>query len=972
MLFPNLKAILIKIFNKTYPEVIMKQTIFTASLLLTLLLCAESLQLDRTNWKGNPLTWEAFPDGFKTIATGHTLEYTNAPLSENAEIEAVITIQKRLQVSYAVIGVALVQNSANFYHLALVERPLAAGGVHHIELHQKQNNAWPKSTNLTQVSVESPDMNWKYDVPYRLKLTKQGDTVTGTVTTMDGTLCYKRVIRFKEGAETPVNFVRPALRNDLAIATYTGLNGSHSGKTMDVTAAKTFPPYECDSYIKGKTTTPTGFFQVKQDVDGSWLAYDPLGRGFLALGMGSVRYNGQACERLQNKLLYKINNDKKYKSPKEWEENTRKRLMSWGFNTFYGDASLRLKGLSRQHFLSVGTAMASLGDEFDITPYERKPCSAFPNVYHPDFKIWCEWRIADICGTDIGNPWVFGYFTDNELAWWGRGASDTGLFDAAMKKTANHHAKIAIRDLLLKHAVGKLDVLNKTWGLELTKADELLELKALPSATKEQQDIKLAFLRQTAERYFKTIHDAFRKIDPNHLLLGCRFAGIVRNHPVVLEEAGKYSDVVTWNSYITVDLDDGVVYSDMTAARRTMVDTFTEAYGYAKKPIMITEWSFPALDSGLPCTHGAGQRFFTQAERAKATDIYARTLLSMPFAIGYDYFMWVDQPPLGVSLVFPENTNYGIVNIEDEPYPLLADVFTKIHADPLACRQATPPKGNPMPKAKHLLQKQLDPSVNFPTAEMPLAKKQDPPDFPANMPLPPFVIRDHDKLLDVSNGRLRIERRPDDARLYFSLDGQPIGTYSAMLHYIGENGKPRWEEAQKLLHAFAQKENQRLVIQLSATNSTSSFVINYRIILPPDTPWMLMEFQSVTNTGNSPIDCKGLFLRCYPNFDNKRDICEDTTYHHVPNLWAPVKYSGWTKPDLSMTVAFAADIRDNVRIRCTHNLERNTYHPDLCSLDEVVIQNGKTYAPAEPFCVLALVTKGTLQDALPELVKIWK
>ena len=951
--------------------------IATILFLIPIIIMAETLSLEKSAWRGNPLTWRSIPDGFKTIATGHTLEYTNAPLSENAEVEAVVTIQKRLQVSYAVIGVALVQNYANFYHLALVERPLATGGAHHMELHQKQNNAWPKSANLTQVSVESPDMDWKYDVPYRLKLTKQGDTITGTVTTMDGKLCYKRVVRFKEGAETPVNFVRPALRNDLAIATYTELNGSYSGKTMDATTAKTFPPYECDSYIKGKTTTPTGFFQVKQDADGSWLAYDPLGRGFLALGMGSVRYNGQPCERLQNKLLYKINNDKKYKSPKEWEQNTRDRLVSWGFNTFYGDAGLRMKGLSRQHFLSIGTTMAALGDEFDIAPYERKPCTAFPNVYHPDFKLWCEWRIADICGTDVGNPWVFGYFTDNELAWWGRGASDTGLFDAAMKKPANHHAKIAIRDLLLKHADGNLDAVNKTWGLELTKADELLELKALPSATKEQQAIKLAFLRQTAERYFKTIHDAFRKIDPNHLLLGCRFAGIVRNHPVVLEEAGKYSDVVTWNSYITVDLDDGVVYSDMTAARRTMVDTFTEAYGYAKKPIMITEWSFPALDSGLPCTHGAGQRFFTQAERAKATDIYARTLLSMPFAIGYDYFMWVDQPPLGVSLVFPENTNYGIVNIQDEPYPLLADVFTKIHADPLACRQATPPKGNPMPKAKHLLQKQLDPSVGFPAEIIPLAQKQAPPDFPANMPLPPkpnppFVIRYHDNLLDVSNGRLRIERRPDDARLYFSLDGQPVGTYSAMLHYIGENGKPRWEEAQKLLHAFVQKENQRLVIQLSATNSTSSFVINYRIILPPDTPWMLMEFQSVTNTGNSPIDCKGLFLRSFPNFDNKRDICEDTTYHHVPNLWAPVKYSGWTKPDLSMTVAFAADIRDNVRIRCTHNLERNTYHPDLCSLDEVVIQNGTTFRPPEPFCVLALVTKGTLQDALPELIKLWK
>ncbi|MBR6075862.1 MAG: hypothetical protein IKP87_11210, partial [Victivallales bacterium] len=544
--------------------------IATVFFLLPLIILAETLSLEKSAWRGNPLTWQAVPGGFKTIATGHTLEYVNAPLSENAEVEAVVTVEQRLQVSYSVSAVALVQNASNFYHLALVEKPLATGGGHHMELHQKQNNAWPKTANLTQVSVESPDPNWKYDVPYRLKLTKHGDTVTGTVTTMDGKLCYKRVVRFKEGAETPVNFVRPAIRGDLSITTYTELNGSLSGKTMDAATTKaTFPPYECDSYIKGKTTTPTGFFQVKQDDDGSWWTYDPLGRGFLALGMGSVRYNGQPCERLQNKLLHKANNDKKYKSPQEWAENTRDRLTSWGFNTFYGDASLRLKGLSRQHFLSVGTSMASLGDEFDITPYERKPCSAFPNVYHPDFRAWCEWRIAGICEDDVDNPWVFGYFADNELAWWGRGASDTGLFDAALKKPATHHAKIAIRDLLLKHADGKLENVNKTWGLELKNADELLELKSLPAATQEQRDIKLAFLRQTAERYFKTIHDAFRKIDPNHLLLGCRFAGIVRNHPIVLEEAGKYSDVVTWNSYITVDLDDGIVYSDMTAARRT-------------------------------------------------------------------------------------------------------------------------------------------------------------------------------------------------------------------------------------------------------------------------------------------------------------------------------------------------------------------------------------------------------------------
>ena len=45
-------------------EVIMKQAIFTATLLLTLLLCAESLQLNQANWKDNQLTLEAIPAGF--------------------------------------------------------------------------------------------------------------------------------------------------------------------------------------------------------------------------------------------------------------------------------------------------------------------------------------------------------------------------------------------------------------------------------------------------------------------------------------------------------------------------------------------------------------------------------------------------------------------------------------------------------------------------------------------------------------------------------------------------------------------------------------------------------------------------------------------------------------------------------------------------------------------------------------------
>ena len=36
-------------------------------------------------------------------------------------------------------------------------------------------------------------------------------------------------------------------------------------------------------------------------------------------------------------------------------------------------------------------------------------------------------------------------------------------------------------------------------------------------------------------------------------------------------------------------------------------------YRVVRRPMIITEWSFPALDSGLPCKHGAGMRVDTQA-----------------------------------------------------------------------------------------------------------------------------------------------------------------------------------------------------------------------------------------------------------------------------------------------------------------------------------------------------------------------
>ena len=160
------------------------------------------------------------------------------------------------------------------------------------------------------------------------------------------------------------------------------------------------------------------------------------------------------------------------------------------------------------------------------------------------------------------------------------------------------------------------------------------------------------------------------------MVLGCRFAGGPAGiDPVVFEAAAEYCDVVSFNQYPWVNLDTGEI---------ACLAAFDRAHETARKPFLVTEWSFAALDSGLPCTHGAGQRFRTQKERAAAAEMFLNAILSRPYFAGHSFFRWVDEPALGVNRYFPENTNYGLVNERGEPYAELVATFARIQGGGVA------------------------------------------------------------------------------------------------------------------------------------------------------------------------------------------------------------------------------------------------------------------------------------------------
>ena len=402
-----------------------------------------------------------------------------------------------------------------------------------------------------------------------------------------------------------------------------------------------------------------GFYRVEKDQAGAWRLLDPSGSPTVWLGVDHVKFDGFRCEADGNRKHYREANLRQFGTIEAWATNTAERLRSWGFNGLgagCNNAAFKGSGLGRCVFLALGdSATAEKADEEHwLSNNLHTPGTAFPNVFNPDFAKHCDAEAAKACAPNRDDPEVLGYFIDNELAWEARKggpAGEWGLFDNACAKPEGNTARIAVEAFLAER------------GLKV--GDDI----PIP--------VRMAFVEFVADKYFEITTAAIRRHDPNHLVLGCRFAGTIYPDEV-FRSAGKYCDIVSINGYAEPIPDRNEMVLSYRGRYYLIAETFSKIGAVAGRPIMLTEWSFPAFDSGLPCLRGVGKRFDTQAERAWATALYARSVLSSPWVIGYDYFMWVDMPAKGISFRFPEDTNYGLVREDGTEYTELTQAFAAI------------------------------------------------------------------------------------------------------------------------------------------------------------------------------------------------------------------------------------------------------------------------------------------------------
>ncbi|MEO8778001.1 MAG: beta-agarase [Rhodanobacter sp.] len=329
-----------------------------------------------------------------------------------------------------------------------------------------------------------------------------------------------------------------------------------------------------------------------------------------------------------------------------WCTRTLDRLQAWGFNTIgnWSDAALgQAHRLPYTRSINIAGAYANVASGYDYW-------GRMPDPFDPRFVQATEAAVAKASVGVSDDPWLLGYFADNELAWAGTGPQ--GRWGLALGTLAGEAVSPAKQVFIasLKKEYAAPETLAAAWGIALTSWDALnatgfrapLPSEAHPAVARDYS----AWLRRYADTYFHTVAAAIRRHDPHHLFLGSRFAV---NTPEAVAACAQYCDVVSFN-----------VYADLPQHG-------FDAAGMRKldKPVLISEFHFGSADRG-PFGHGV-LAVASEAARGPAYARFVAAAADAPQIVGVHWFQYADQPVTG-RLLDGENSHVGLVGITDIPF----------------------------------------------------------------------------------------------------------------------------------------------------------------------------------------------------------------------------------------------------------------------------------------------------------------
>lgn len=363
----------------------------------------------------------------------------------------------------------------------------------------------------------------------------------------------------------------------------------------------------------------TGYFATAKR-HGRWFFVTPTGQPFFSTGVDHVASDSDT-DQATGQCPYCEAVQSQYPSTAAWATATVAQLRSWGFNSLgpFSDDS----EFAGQMPYSVQLNMAS-GDDW----------------FAPSFATNADEVAATQVAPLAGDPDLIGWYTDSEL----------------------------------------------TWGPNINNGNsELDDYLALPAGSpglavaRRYIGHPSQFLYALATRYFQVTTRAIRMYDPHHLILGVKAEGqyIPRQ---LLEAAGHYVNVFSIDDY-TLQPGFAQAIHELWPQYLPVTANFANFEHYAQIPIMVAEYSFIGETAQTPDTvPGVYATYPTQQARALAyTDYIAPLYENAPWVVGDEWFEDVDEPQ-GGRVADGENNNFGLVDVENQPYQDLVTQMAIMHS----------------------------------------------------------------------------------------------------------------------------------------------------------------------------------------------------------------------------------------------------------------------------------------------------
>ncbi len=246
------------------------------------------------------------------------------------------------------------------------------------------------------------------------------------------------------------------------------------------------------------------FFTIQKS-RGRFFLNDPHGKTFFSIGLNHI--DSATLRYPENGAIWR---DKYQNSIEKWlEKDVRPNLKKWGFNTVGWTQEVVTRGMTNhrpsrnftpEEYRWLDMPYCHMLHFADFHQWDAEV--RHPDFFSQDFIDWCDYVARDEAARLADDPNLIGYFYLDCPTW--------------------------------VHNTKKNDWKGPIFDPELLKAE---------TGKKE--------LLRIASQYYKVTHDAIRRYDKNHLILGDRYEASRLLSEEVIQAASAYVDVLSFQHFST-------------------------------------------------------------------------------------------------------------------------------------------------------------------------------------------------------------------------------------------------------------------------------------------------------------------------------------------------------------------------------------------------------------------------------------